>query len=76
MKVTVEIAEVHKSIREIEVPYDATDAEIRKAAAKEYSRDAGVAAELDLKYSHTLDPESWVIHRCCLEDYSEIGTGR
>lgn len=59
MKVIVEIAEVHKSIREIEVPDDATDEQIREAAAK----DAGDANELNLEYSHTLEPEKWTIRK-------------
>ena len=59
MKVTVEIAEVHKSIREIEVPDDATDEQIREAAAS----DAGDADELNLEYSHSLDPEKWTIRK-------------
>ncbi len=57
MKVTVEISEVHKSIRKIEVPDDATDAQIRQAAAE----DAGDANELYLEFSHTLDSELWTI---------------
>jgi hypothetical protein len=57
MKVTVEIAEVHKSIREIEVPDDALPDQIRALAAE----NAGDANELDLEYSHTLDPSTWTI---------------
>jgi len=59
MKVTVEITEVHKSIREIEVPDDATDEQIRAAA----EADAGEANELDLEYSHTLEPSEWTIRK-------------
>ena len=59
MKVRVEIAEVHKSIREIEVPDGATDAEIREAAAQ----DAGDADEFHLEYSHTLPAEQWTIRK-------------
>ena len=59
MKVTVEITEVHKSLREIEVPDDATDAEIREAAEE----DAGDANELNLEFSHTLEPENWTIRK-------------
>ncbi len=59
MKVIVEITEVHKSIREIEVPDNATDAEIREQAAE----DAVGADELDLEYSHTLEPEEWTIRK-------------
>jgi hypothetical protein len=59
MKVTVEIAEVHKSSREIEVPDDATPAEIRELA----ERDAGDADELDLEYSHTLSADHWTIRK-------------
>lgn len=59
MKIMVEIAEVHKSIREIEVSDNATDAEIWDVAAK----DAGEAYEIGFEYSHTLDPETWVIRR-------------
>lgn len=59
MKVTVEIAEVHKSMREIEVPNDATDEQIRAAAAEE----AGDANELNLEYSHTLDSDKWIIRK-------------
>lgn len=59
MKVTVEIAEVHHSIREIEVPDDATPKQIRALAYK----DAGDADELNLEYSHTLDPSEWTIRK-------------
>jgi len=59
MKVTVEIAEIHKSIREIEVPDGATDAEIRALAEK----DAGQANELNLEYSDTLPAEQWTIRK-------------
>lgn len=59
MKVIVAIEEVHHSIREIEVPDGATDEEIRKAAKK----DAADADELNLEYSHTLDPEKWTIRK-------------
>lgn len=59
MKVTVEIVEVHKSIREIEVPDDATPDEIRHFA----EADAGNADELNLEYSHTLDPSTWTIRK-------------
>lgn len=59
MKVTVEIKEVHSSIREIEVPNNATDTEIRALAAE----DAGEADELNIEYSHTLDPETWTIRK-------------
>ena len=59
MKVTVEIAELHKSIREIEVPDDSTDEQIREYAAD----NAGYADELNLEYSHTLDPEHWTIRK-------------
>jgi len=57
MKVIVEIAEVHKSIRVIEVPDDASPQKIRELAAE----NAGNANELDLQYSHTLDPQDWII---------------
>jgi len=59
MKVTVEIGEVHYSIREIEVPDGASDAEIRQAA----EADAGDANELHLEYSHTLPKENWTIRK-------------
>lgn len=59
MKVTVEIKEVHNSIREIEVPDDATDAEIRQAAAVAECD----AIERDLEYSHTLPAEQWTIRK-------------
>ena len=59
IKVTVEIAEVHKSIREIEVPDSYTDEEIRRAAEK----DAGDADELNLEYSHTLPHSEWTIRK-------------
>jgi len=59
MKVTVEIAEVHKSLREIEVPDGSTDNEICALAAD----DAGNADELNLEYSHTLDPSTWTIRK-------------
>jgi hypothetical protein len=57
MKVTVEIHEVHHSIREIEVPDGSTPEQIRALAAQ----DAGDADELNLEYSHTLDPSCWTI---------------
>jgi len=57
MKVTVEIVEVHKSIREIEVPDGSTPEEIRALAAE----DAGQADELNLEYSHTMPPYLWTI---------------
>lgn len=59
MKVFVEISEVHKSIRELEVPDEATPEQIRTLAREE----AGEAYELNLEYSHTLDPEHWNIRR-------------
>lgn len=59
MKVVVEIHEVHHSIREIEVPDNATDVEIREAAEE----DAGDANELHLEFSHTLDPDQWTIRK-------------
>jgi len=59
MKVRVEIHEVHHSIREIEVPDDAIDEQIRQAAAD----DAGDADEVGFEYSHTLDPENWTIRK-------------
>lgn len=59
MKVTVEIAEVHKSLREIEVPDNASAAEIRELA----ERDAGQADEINLEYSHTLPMEQWTIRK-------------
>lgn len=57
MKVIVEIAEVHKSIREIEVPDNSTPEQIRALVAS----DAGDADELNLEYSHTLDAKTWTI---------------
>lgn len=59
MKVIVEIAELHYSIREIEVPDDATDEQIRAKAAS----DAGGADEINLEYSHTLDSAKWTIRK-------------
>jgi hypothetical protein len=57
MKVTVEIAERHNSIREIEVPDAATDEQIRALAYE----NAGNADEIRLEYSDTLDSSNWTI---------------
>ncbi len=59
MKVIVEIAEVHYSARRIDVPDNATDADIRDLAMQ----DAGHANELHLSYSHTLDEHEWTIRK-------------
>lgn len=58
MKVTVEIAEVHKVIVEVEVPDTATREEICIAARREFLDENG---EIALEYSHTLDPVFWTV---------------
>lgn len=68
MKITVEIGEVHKSIREIEVPDGSTPEEIRALAAD----NAGNADELHLEYSHTLDPKTWTIRNHGVLPYGEV----
>lgn len=57
MKVIVEIPEIHKSVREIEVPDDATASEIRELAAEH----AGNAPELQLEYDDMRPVCEWTI---------------
>lgn len=59
MIITVEVSEVHKSLREVEVPDDASDEQIRELAEAE----AGEAEELDLEYSCTLDSSQWTVRK-------------
>lgn len=57
-KYTVEIKEVHNSIFHIDGPEGMTRLELEEAAATVMELGP---SELELEYSHTLDPDTWTI---------------